>query len=137
VRNPLLRMYFAKKILIVIGLAIIAIVGLTLNFGFLKAKKVYVEAPLNFNPASSFPVILEKAKNEHIKLYPVSKPSSILLEKDMEYTIITRDSLMEFLYDGPLYKMYSDNEYKFYLVSRKEDDSVEITQVRPILTLYD
>lgn len=130
-------MIFKKKILIVIALVIVIMIGLTINFCFLRAKKIYIEAPLDFNPVSKSPVILEKAKNEHIKLYPVSKPSSILLEKDLEYTIITRDSLLEFLYDGPLYKMYTDNEYEFYLISRKEDGSSEITQVRPRLTLND
>nr|WP_288932323.1 hypothetical protein [uncultured Allomuricauda sp.] len=130
-------MILKKKLLILIALVIVIMTGLTINFCFLRAKKIYVEAPLDFNPFSKSPVILEKAKNEYIKLYSVSKPSSSFLEKGVEYNIITRDSLLEFLYDGPLYKMYSDNEYKFYLVSHKEDGSVEITQVRPILTIYD
>ncbi|MEY8781672.1 hypothetical protein AB9K32_14670 [Allomuricauda sp. XS_ASV26] len=126
-----------KKVFIVIGLAIITIVGLTLNFGFLKAKKVYVEAPLDFNPISGFPVTLEKTENEHIKLYPVSNPRPILVKMDLESKIITSDSLLEFLYDGPLYQMYSDNEYKFFLVSQKKDGSGVIIQVKPRLTLYD
>ncbi|MCK0161311.1 hypothetical protein [Allomuricauda sp. F6463D] len=130
-------MIFRKKLLIVIGLAIITIIGLTINFCFLRAKKVYVEAPLDFHPVSSFPVILKKTKNEHVKLYPVSKPHSIFLKTELESNIISRDSLLEFLYDAPLYKTYSDNEYKFYLIKRGNDGYGEVVQVKPKLTLYD
>ena len=130
-------MSFNKKLLIIIGLIVLTILGLTMDFGFLRAKKVYIEAPLDFHPVSGFPVILEKAKNEHIELYPVSKPRSVLLKKELENKIISRDSLLEFLYNGPVFNIYPDNEYKFYLVRRRKDGSGEIVQVRPRLILYD